>query len=773
MNDKKKIAITGVFLFIAIILILSFFFNFSYSFGGDQGLFVLTIRNVIDSGIYTWYPFNYSGIISSVLYGVQLLIFSLVLAALYAILGIKAAFLFYYAILTWVGAFGLFLLLNELFKNYRSKILTALFFLISILFILNFGLNSGYLTFETAMVFLPYILLFSYKIANKISDLPYRSSSINKSVYLDFFFLVLFSSSAILFGFGDVLQLSIFIILLFTFFTFFFGGNKRIKFRYFSCALLLIFLISLPPAISTFLSLYKAGLSGSIFNSASYSILTSSSFNIIQALTGFVIYPMNLAQSLIGLIFLSISVIGTAIVINYKGKDLKMFFAGVWAEYIVMLFLSATINEPFGPVFSFILKHFNLFLAIRYPSALKPIFTFLIFVLFGMSVFVIYDKLQNKKKRYLFLFLILIFLLTCAYLYQFVYFPYMQYYGKPTQVEKLLNVQHIPLYVSNLSKFINNQPGNYSIATLPSISGWQFTNWYVGVNVYSLLINRPTYTGGFSGDSEFFFPISASEYRLIGQKIDTNASNLPDISNLLGVLGIKYIIVQGDAVSYFQCGGCEASVFSFNAIYKNLNSTPNIAFLKYFNKTGVYQNLNYVPLVYASNIDNFGNASYSDMLNLIGNSSFNIQDTATYSSENVGLFNNTGKIDPATISDFRQADILFVQNSPTKVTVHISNATTPYYLVFRETYDPHWAAFYSNGTMVNESRHIQVNGFANAWYMNKTGNYTITLYYTLQTYAWIAWAISIAAFGVTVSIGVYGWKESKKHSKPKHKQVRA
>ena len=121
MNDKKKIAITGVFLFIAIILILSFFFNFSYSFGGDQGLFVLTIRNVIDSGIYTWYPFNYSGIISSILYGIQELIFYLVIAALYATLGVKAAFLFYYAILTWVGAFGLFLLLNELFKNYSPK----------------------------------------------------------------------------------------------------------------------------------------------------------------------------------------------------------------------------------------------------------------------------------------------------------------------------------------------------------------------------------------------------------------------------------------------------------------------------------------------------------------------------------------------------------------------------------------------------------------------------------------------------------------------------
>ena len=55
-----------------------------------------------------------------------------------------------------------------------------------------------------------------------------------------------------------------------------------------------------------------------------------------------------------------------------------------------------------------------------------------------------------------------------------------------------------------------------------------------------------------------------------------------------------------------------------------------------------------------------------------------------------------------------------------------------------------------------------MNGFANAWYMNKTGNYTITLYYTLQTDAWIAWGISFAALFATIGIGIYGWKETRK-----------
>ncbi len=124
--------------------------------------------------------------------------------------------------------------------------------------------------------------------------------------------------------------------------------------------------------------------------------------------------------------------------------------------------------------------------------------------------------------------------------------------------------------------------------------------------------------------------------------------------------------------------------------------------------------------------------------------------------------NVTFNFTPPLIDNFSKPNITFVENTPTKVTVHVSNATTPYYLVFRETYDPQWAAFYSNGTEVDPRDHIAVNGFANAWYMNKTGNYTITLYYTLQTDAWIAWGVSFAALFVTIGIGVYGWKETTK-----------
>ena len=122
-------------------------------------------------------------------------------------------------------------------------------------------------------------------------------------------------------------------------------------------------------------------------------------------------------------------------------------------------------------------------------------------------------------------------------------------------------------------------------------------------------------------------------------------------------------------------------------------------------------------------------------------------------------------INASSISDFSQPNVTFDYNTPTHAFVYVRNATTPYYLVFRETYDPYWHAYYSNGTAVPSRDHIAVNGFANAWYIDKPGNYTISLYYTLQTEAWIAWIISFAGLGITLYIGYLGWKEMKKEKR--------
>ncbi len=88
--------------------------------------------------------------------------------------------------------------------------------------------------------------------------------------------------------------------------------------------------------------------------------------------------------------------------------------------------------------------------------------------------------------------------------------------------------------------------------------------------------------------------------------------------------------------------------------------------------------------------------------------------------------------------------ISYEEINPTQYTVHV-NASEPFYLVFSETYDNDWVASIS-GQQIPGQYHFTANGYANGWYINRTGAYTITLEYWPQNLFYIGGAISVTAF---------------------------
>lgn len=84
---------------------------------------------------------------------------------------------------------------------------------------------------------------------------------------------------------------------------------------------------------------------------------------------------------------------------------------------------------------------------------------------------------------------------------------------------------------------------------------------------------------------------------------------------------------------------------------------------------------------------------------------------------------------------------IYEKINPTKYIVHV-NASKPFFLVFSESYHKDWVA-YVDGQQIPVKYHFMVNGFANAWYINKTGSYTITLEFWPQRLFYIGSAISI------------------------------
>jgi hypothetical protein len=79
--------------------------------------------------------------------------------------------------------------------------------------------------------------------------------------------------------------------------------------------------------------------------------------------------------------------------------------------------------------------------------------------------------------------------------------------------------------------------------------------------------------------------------------------------------------------------------------------------------------------------------------------------------------------------------------SPTSYTI-TAKSNSAFLLSFLESYDSHWKVFV-NGNPLPEGVHVEVNGFANGWLVNDTGELTITVEYETQNLLTIAVAASI------------------------------
>jgi len=700
------------------------------------------------NGFFVWGVTNYTGLITPIGSSINF-IFYLFNALLFILAGWTLGTELFYGLLIAIGNLSLFFLLYMLLedKPVIARVVAGSFAMVFFSFYTAINNGPGY---ELTGVFLPATILFAYLLAKNLDSNMHKEKHKNYVYTILSLFTI---SAALLFAAGGAAYIiqNIITIAFPIVFLALLGLQKHRKelFIYYIIGIFLATIIVVPIFWSG--AIFTNTVGNTFFNSGSLWIIYN--LNRQNIFTSLQLYSQSGANMpyYIFELALIVFVIASLFSINKKDRLRTAIILGSFVSLFLIVFIWDNFGAPFGQVFNFLLSHFNELLVFRYSgSSLYYCIFFLYSVLGGIGIGSIYESLKemrsndNIKKLLLIIFVVFIASLALIRLYYSDYINYVAYTGIS-----------IPGHVYNLSNYINAQNGNFNVALLPVETPFmQFDSWYVGVDIYTYLINNPSFTGGYVAAQEQFFPPSQGEYYNVGSGIDSANLNGNELVNELGVLGIRYIVVQGDSLHEGDMGA-----FSFNNIYKNLDSSKSILFMKKFGNSSIYENSNYVPLVYASDVDNIGNASTAEIFDVIGNKTFNIQNTSVYSTSIDGFYNDSSTINARRISDFSQPNITFVQNTPTKVTVRVHNATTPYYLVFRETYDPHWAAFYSNGTEVNPYDHIAVNGFANAWYMNKTGSYTVTLYYTLQTDAWIAWAVSFIALGVTVAIGVYGWME--------------
>jgi len=90
--------------------------------------------------------------------------------------------------------------------------------------------------------------------------------------------------------------------------------------------------------------------------------------------------------------------------------------------------------------------------------------------------------------------------------------------------------------------------------------------------------------------------------------------------------------------------------------------------------------------------------------------------------------------------------ISYEKINPCEYNVHVKNSTAPFLLIFSEAYHPLWRAYLDGHEISPVIAYSVVNGF----YINKTGDFDIKIYFTGQIYADIGLKISIVTLVITI-----------------------
>jgi len=86
-----------------------------------------------------------------------------------------------------------------------------------------------------------------------------------------------------------------------------------------------------------------------------------------------------------------------------------------------------------------------------------------------------------------------------------------------------------------------------------------------------------------------------------------------------------------------------------------------------------------------------------------------------------------------------KTDLTYEKIDSTKYVIHV-RTDRPFFLVFSQSYDPNWIA-YIGGTEV--AQHFVANGYANGWYMGRTGSYDMTLEFWPQKLFHVSATVSV------------------------------
>ncbi|MHB8278957.1 MAG: hypothetical protein ACYDIA_15080 [Candidatus Humimicrobiaceae bacterium] len=414
-----------------------------------------------------------------------------------------------------------------------------------------------------------------------------------------------------------------------------------------------------------------------------------------------------------------------------------------------------------GRIYLFMMKHIPLFAI--YKSPLEKFGVLLIFLIAISIGFLC--TLENKQK--IIIYLLIIYLLICL-------IPFLtgNFIAESKITDNFYQSRKFILKkdYSETINTINKDENIYRVLSLPGSLNYQVAlliennRYYTGMDPLMYALNKPFIAAYSNTKNDYLF-----------SKISDKGWE-----KVLPFYNIKKIVLNKDMYPWFGFSG----EMSINDLEKTLDS--KFSNRKYGSIT-IYDINNFLPKVYTTDKVEILKDPAENFFDFISNTNFTIgNDTQAIFLQNQL---NDSQIDFLTEykenKKFLRPDITFQKINSTKYVIKAEKATTPFFLIFSESFSPDWRAYIENNAFkfnkilfdyksigvkeaehemnlkindisyifkkpIKESDHYFVNDYANAWYFNPDdiGNksFTITLMYKPQIYTYFGILVSIFAF---------------------------
>lgn len=371
-----------------------------------------------------------------------------------------------------------------------------------------------------------------------------------------------------------------------------------------------------------------------------------------------------------------------------NSKKEAVFWASV---FLLSLILVTGGKEPAGDQVIWLYQNFPLMSLFRSPQHFIVLPTFTMAILLGLAFSSIKWKLLSK-------------IIVISWLLFWLH-PFFLLGDLGSQLLRNKKMEHLDVYrlspgYQKVFKLLSADPQDFKILFLP-MSGspyylqTEYQNEAQGGDPLVTYSFKDTLT------TDTSYGTQGRQLALQLEKSFCERKANISLADVLGLMNMKYLILRKDVIPHFS----DCKNWDWSGVYQFLLQTPGLTEVENGDQVILFQNSKFLPHFLVV--------------------------TQVSTDQNL-------------------PDLTFQKINPTLYRVQIRNAQTPYFLVFSESFNRGWKIypqeqFWSRwfAQPLFEEKHFKINTFANAWSIDKKGDYDLVVEYWPQRMFWLGSMLSL------------------------------